>query len=342
MRTLGILACLLCLAACDKAPEPPAEVPTAVDTRPWLKAEKHLAAALQTETDSRLRRLTASATGFSDAIDGLLSDTTEERLTTARQAWSHLYQNYNEAFVVLLCRATQSPVDLGRLERADSFPILPGYIDGLEQWPDSGIVNDMSLPLTRDALLEQQGATLEGEASVGFQVIHFLLNGEPEHLRPAQALQPVTELTDDMLGELADQPANRRRSYLQLVTELLVEDLTLMARPESAPLQVTAECPVGAIRETVARLLRLEGLRDHTQVSQDFMDSNVRDAAGQGLQAGLAPWLVADGALSAWLSERLTHSNSLPDALPGIDAENRVAELQTIHASLAATEKALR
>jgi len=342
MRLLWLLPCLLWLSACDKTPEPAPDTQAVAEASPWLNAERALMDALQTESDTRLRRLTVSATGFADAIDGLLNDTSAERLGTARQAWSHLYQSFNQAFVVLLCRGTQSPVDLVRLQRTDSFPILPGYIDGLNEWPDSGIVNDVSLALTRDTLLEQQDATLEGEASIGFQVIHFLLHGEPAHPRTVEALQMVTELDEDMLGELADQPTNRRRAYLQLVTDLLVEDLTLMARQENTALEISPECPVGAARETVARLIQLEGLRDHTSVSQDFMAASVREAASTGLQQGLTPWLAADGTLAGWLPQRLDNAGDLPAALPGMNDADRVARLQAIHAALAGTEAALR
>ncbi len=341
MRLLWLFACLLALSGCDQAPAPEAETQTVSEAAPWLNAEKALAAALQSDSEARLRRLTVSATGFADAIDGLLDDTSTERLSTARQAWSHLYQSFNESFVVLLCRGTQNPVDLVRLQRADSFPILPGYIDGLNDWPDSGIVNDVALVLTREALLEQQDATLEGEASIGFQVIHFLLNGEPDHPRSVDALTMVNELSDDMLGELPDQPANRRRAYLQLVTDLLVEDLTLLARSDNTPLQISPQCPVGAMREGVARLIQLEGLRDHTSVSQDFMASSVREAASKSLQQGLTAWLAADGALAKWLPLRLENNNTLPGPLPAVDDSQRVTSLQAIHAALAESEKAL-
>jgi hypothetical protein len=241
----------------------------------------------------------------------------------------------------LVCRATQNPIDLVRLQRADSFPILPGYIDGLNEWPDSGIVNDMSLPLTRESLVAQQDATMEGEASIGFQVIHFLLNGEPGHARDAAALQLVSELSDQDLGELSDQPANRRRVYLQLATDLLVEDLTLLARTESVAPALTPECPVGAMREAVARGLQLEGLRDHTSVSQDYMATSVREAASKSLQTGLTAWLDANGALANWLSLRLNDNVSF-DSLPTLNDKERVGRLQRLHAKLADIEKRLR
>lgn len=339
-RTLLPLLCVL-LAACDQ-PAPPAQQADASATEaPWLAAEDALAKQLDNERAERLRRLTVSASGFGDSIDGLLDDPTDERLNTARQAWARLYQHFNESFVVLVCQSTLQPVNLVRLERADSFPILPGYIDGLSEWPGSGIVNDMAMPLNRDSLLEQQAATLEGEASIGLQVIHFLLHGEPDAARPVSDFAMATELDEESVGELADQPNNRRRLYLQLATDLLVEDLLLLSRAES-PLAITAECPTGALRETVARLIRLESLGNNTQVSQDYLAADARKLAISGLQAAIQPWLTQDGSLVEWLDLRAPGNSGKLAPPPAPDSDARITALQALHAALAAAERALR
>ena len=345
MRYLPWLFCLLLLTACNKEPpaKPDTQAPEATTEAPWLGQQQALDSQVAEESSSRLRRLSVSANGFDDAINGLLGDPSDERLSTAQQAWSHLYQSFNEAYVVLVCRTTATPADMGRLQRADSFPILPGYIDSLKDWPDSGIVNDTTLPLTREGLLDQQGATMEGEASVGLQVIHFLLHGEPGAPRQAADLQPVTALSDDMVGKLEDQPNNRRRTYLQLATDLLVEDLLQLAREDKAPKKVTTECPVGAMRTTVDRLIQLDGLRGQTQVNQEYMADAVRVAASKGLQAALSPWLASDSRLPAWLDARLPGAaGTLPKALPPLDAKDRLQSLQSLHAVLSSELQALR
>lgn len=343
MKRLLTPALCLALVACDAPPPPVTEAPAVptTDEAPWHAAEQAVLAQLNTARSERLRRLGVSASGFGDAIDGLLSDPVEERLTTARQAWSRLYQHFNEAFVVLTCEADRQPAHHQRLARADSFPILPGYIDGLAEWPDSGIVNDMALPLTRDALLAQQDATLEGEASIGFQVIHFLLHGEPGQARTAEALIEVTTLTPEMVGELADQPANRRRQYLQLATDLLVEDLLLASRDDGDHEALPGRCPVDALRETVARLIRLENLAGNTQVSQDYMASDARQLAARSLQAAITPWLQDDSALYPWLDQRIPGNRGAIGMPPGLDSNTRLAGLQALHAALAGAERTL-
>src|SRR5690606_6540457 len=137
MRTLLPLLCLL-LAACEQ-PAPPAPQPDAsASEAPWLAAEDALAGQLENERAERLRRLTVCGSGFGVASDGLPADPTDERVNAARQAWPRLYQHCNDPFVVLGCHSTLQPVNLVRLERADSCPTLPAYSDGLRECPGSG------------------------------------------------------------------------------------------------------------------------------------------------------------------------------------------------------------
>jgi len=172
---LVVVACLSVLAGCEQ-PAPPAIESVSVDAAPSA-AQQQVMALLQQEQAERLRRLSASSLVFADAVEGLLGDPVSERLATAREGWAQLYRSFNEAVVVLACRAAESAPMATALQRVDPFPILPGYIDGLADWPDSGIVNDVSLPLSRESLLAQQGVTAQEEASLGFQVVAFLLEG---------------------------------------------------------------------------------------------------------------------------------------------------------------------
>src|SRR5690606_1044572 len=145
----------------------------------------------------------------------------------------------------------------------------------------------------------------------------------------------------ESVGELVDQPNNRRRLYLQLATVLLVEDLLLLSRTEP-PLAITAECPTDALRETVARLIRLESHGINTLIRQDYIAADARKLAITGLQAAMQPWLTQDSSLLPWLDLRVPGNSGKLAPPPAANNDARISALQTLHAALAAAERALR
>ena len=340
MKSMRIMPfCLLTLlAACEQPPASLPEADSSIQIDQPSAAELAVTGLLREEQTARLRRLGASSRVFADAVDGLLGDPTEERLVTAREGWSQLYRSFNEAVVVLACRASGSAPLAAALQRVDPFPILPGYIDGLAEWPDSGIVNDVSLPLTREALLGQQGVTAQEEISLGFQVIAFLLYGEPAQPRSVAALTQVTEISADNPLALDEQPENRRRTYLALATTLLVEDLLLLSADTEALLPVGSQCPVDALRRTTERMIRVAGLHDREAVAGEYFAGHSRTIALSGLQQAMTPWLAEQSALRVWLAEAGVQS-ALPMAQ--FSGEPDILILQQLHAGLSAARSML-
>lgn len=333
---LVVVACLSVLAGCEQ-PAPPAIESVSVDAAPSA-ARQQVMALLQQEQAERLRRLSASSLVFADAVEGLLGDPVDERLATAREGWAQLYRSFNEAVVILACRAVESASMATALQRVDPFPILPGYIDGLTDWPDSGIVNDVSLPLSRESLRAQQGVTAQEEASLGFQVVAFLLEGEPAAPRLVAALTEVTEIPEGSEFSLPEQPENRRRQYLSLATALLVEDLQMLtADPGNVP-TVGANCPVDALRRTTERMIRVVGLEDRNSVAGEYFSARSRAIAMEGLQRAMTPWLAPSSSLREWLSENGVQSG-LPE--PAFTAEPDILLLQQLHAGLSASRSLL-
>lgn len=327
---LAALLALLLLSGCEPTPPTPvAQQP--IEAMPRSQAELALEQLLAQQQGERLRRLSASSRVFQDAIIGLLGDPVALRLSTAQQAWSQFYRSFNEAVVLLACRAAQEPQLAPLLQRADPFPILPGYIDGLQQWPDSGIVNDVSLPLTRESLLGQQGVSAQEEISLGFQVVGFLLYGEPDAGRTAEALTEVLEVPEDSPFSLLEQPENRRRVYLQLASDLLVEDLLALSAHADQLAEIGAHCPVDALRRATERMIRVVGLEDRQLVSAEYYAADARAIALQGLQDALQPWLAEQSALRLWLTE-----NGVQASLPLLAAKPDILQLQQLHAALSA------
>ncbi|MEE4251443.1 MAG: imelysin family protein [Alcanivoracaceae bacterium] len=338
MRQLRYASLLvLLLAGCDQSPPPKDDATSHINER--SEAGVAVEAVLRQEQTERLRRLSASSRVFQDAINGLLGDPVDERLNTAREAWGQLYRSFNEAVVVLACRASESPQLANLLQRVDLFPILPGYIDGLQQWPDSGIVNDVSLPLSRESLLSQQGISAQEEISVGFQVVGFLLFGEPDAPRMVAALRAVNEVPEGSPLAIDEQPENRRRTYLALASELLVEDLLILSANPEQVAAVGADCPVDALRRATERMIRVAGMDDRQSVAGEYYSQHARTIAMAGLQQALVPWLAQDSALRNWLVDRGVQTG-LPAPLPA--GEPDVLLLQQLHAGLSAGRSVLQ
>lgn len=335
-RSWPLLAVLI-LTGCDQSPPPLAQPDTQASHR--SATELAVEGLLRQEQTERLRRLGASSRVFQDAINGLLGDPVDERLATAREAWAQLYRSFNESVVVLACRAAESLRLAEVLQRVDPFPILPGYIDGLQQWPDSGIVHDVSLPLSRESLLAQQGVSAQEEISIGFQVVGFLLYGEPEVPRTLVELMTVNEIPADSPLSLDEQPENRRRVYLALASELLVEDLLALSASTGPLTSVGSGCPVDALRRTTERLIRVAGMEDRQSVAGEYYPAKSRAIAMEGLQQALAPWLVEDSALRSWLAEGGMQA-SLPALLQR--GEPDILLLQQLHAGLSAGRSLLQ
>ncbi len=166
------------------------------------------------------------------------------------------------------------------LNRMDTWPLYPGYLDALPEWPESGLISDPYLEMTRKSLRTQHGATDASEASLGFAALFVALNG--------------TEETPKALPLLAgdDEIALRRREYLQLATEQLLTDAKLLS--VEAPLDSQAlKC---GLEHTLARDAR----KASTDLEAEglFIPATVREVNAERLLKGVRN--MDQTALEAW------------------------------------------
>ncbi|MFM1897568.1 MAG: hypothetical protein RLZZ385_2642 [Pseudomonadota bacterium] len=187
----------------------------------------------------------ASAENLQEAVDRLLDAPGEQTLVAARQAWLQAHDDYaatslHQYFLQALVSGNNSGlgIDLS-LERLhyqlDHWPILAGYIDYLDGYPDSGLVSDITVPLSRESISLQHGAFDLAEALLGFHPVEFLLWGEvrpgASGQRPYTDYMEDTELTAEQAAEglqLTQMTSNRRRQLLDLVTVSLLQDVQAM------------------------------------------------------------------------------------------------------------------
>ena len=156
----------------------------------------------------------ADAAAMKTAIDALLASPSDATLAAARQTWIAARPSFmrTQAF-----RFYDGPVE-GKIAHIDAWPVDGAHIDGVEGKPDRGLINDTSFKLTIKTLEAGNQKPHADDVTVGWHVIEFLLWGENPTVN-----RPYTDY-------IANQDNNeRRRLYLQLVTDELVHEFDELA-----------------------------------------------------------------------------------------------------------------
>ncbi len=159
-----------------------------------------------------------SALELKQAIDAFVASPSDVLFQKAKQAWLAARAIYSQTEVF---RFYGSPIDNPQhnLEpHINAWPLDESYIDYVEGNLSSGIINDLSIHLDKATLRaknEQDG--VEENVSIGYHAIEFLLWGQDLYKEGAGK----RSFTDYTTAPNAD----RRKKYLQLCVEVLIEDL---------------------------------------------------------------------------------------------------------------------
>ena len=161
-----------------------------------------------------------------ERVNALLESPSEETLKAARQAWLDSRESYGqtEAF-----RFYEGPIDFydeendveGPEGRLNSWPLNEAYIDYVAGNPKAGLINDPSVQISVDALIERNQKDDEVDVATGYHAIEFLLWGPDLSLETA-GTRPASDFV------AGSESNDRRRVYLKAVTDLLVQDLEFL------------------------------------------------------------------------------------------------------------------
>ncbi|WP_027330404.1 imelysin family protein [Marinimicrobium agarilyticum] len=234
LRTRLLLISVLFLWGCDSGePESGASLSSAPPAAPLGEPAPGLAestlAAWQQGGDwlSEAQRRCAT---LHEQIQTFLATPEPAQLESARARWHECHNGWHR-LDPLLALADSNPGlfgDLGRVRFAiDAHPLQPGYLDSIDGYPYSGIVNDITLAITARTLRDQHGLTDDSDVVLGLHALEFLLWGE-QGKRPVEdythQIEPRDEQLSDELTE-GQLPNNRRRELLRLISQLLQDDL---------------------------------------------------------------------------------------------------------------------
>ena len=170
------------------------------------------------------------ALAMQKAISALLAAPSAQTLSDARKSWLAAREWYlqTEAF-----RFYGGPIDdeKGPEGRINSWPMDESYVDYVVGKPNAGLINDRRVQISKASLSRLSGRGGEENVSTGWHAIEFILWGQDvSNTGPGD--RPFEDFVDGKKNN-----ADRRRTFLQTVTDLLIDDLRYLvtAWTPSAP-----------------------------------------------------------------------------------------------------------
>lgn len=188
----------------------------------------------------------ASARDMQKAIAALLAAPSKETLEAARKSWLDAREFYGqtEAF-----RFYGGPIDdeNGPEGQINAWPMDESYVDYVEGKPNAGFINDPKFKITKANLAKQNERGGEENIATGWHAIEFLLWGQD-----LSETGPGDRSFEDYVdGKRAN--ADRRRLYLKVVTELLIDDLASVTKAWAPARRTTARSSTRAAWSRCAR-----------------------------------------------------------------------------------------
>lgn len=156
------------------------------------------------------------------AIHAFLAKPSKATQDAARQAWLDAREFYGqtEAF-----RFYDGPIDNedGPEGQINAWPMDESYVDYVVGDDNAGLINNRKVAITKKRLADLNEHDGEENISTGWHAIEFMLWGQ-DLSDTGPGARPFTDFID---GKKPN--ADRRRAYLKVVTELLIDDLQSVA-----------------------------------------------------------------------------------------------------------------
>jgi putative iron-regulated protein len=164
-----------------------------------------------------------AATAMQQAIDAFVAQPSARSQEAAQQAWRRAREFYGQTEAL---RFYGGPIDgeNGPEGRLNAWPMDESYVDSVQGRADSGLINSVAFVIDRDSVSAQNERGGEENIASGWHAIEFLLWGQ-DLSETGPGARPYTDFVD---GKAPN--AHRRRQYLKVVTDLLVDDLGMLER----------------------------------------------------------------------------------------------------------------
>lgn len=221
-QTIALAAALFAVQGCEqKSTPPPPSEPSKVTTSKQQQLDSHFWQAGADEID----QLIEQSGQLQKAIDTFLSQTDESSLSALQQQWRVTHSQWHRCAFYLAGierRPLLVPELAQTISRIHASPIEPGYIDAIDGYPNSGLINDLSVIIDSGNLYQQHQRFDLNEVAVGLHALEFML-WQRSAGDYSKAIKPSPEQRAEGLGE-ADMPSWRRRQYLKVLADALIQD----------------------------------------------------------------------------------------------------------------------
>lgn len=218
----------------------------------------------------------AAADALEAAVGALLDTPSQATLDAARTAWLAAREPYLQTEVF---RFQDGPIDgpPDNLEgRINAWPMDENYIDYVTDDANAGIVNgDGTIDAT--TLITANAAGGDENISTGFHAVEFLLWGQD-----LSADGPGDRPFSDFVVGGAGTNVERRRTYLEVVTKLLADDLATVAdewKPDQDNYrkELLAAAPAEGLRRILTGMIVLSGFETGGERLQAALDSGSQE-----------------------------------------------------------------
>lgn len=212
--------------------------PTSIDTNPRLQinidqlknqliqlpqtGEEYLKPVSRIINNYFEQALTSSET-LQQTINSLSTNLTQENLELSQKALNNAHLMFASGLALDQCIkifSTELNDDLSITQTLDQYPILPGYLDSVEDYPFSGLIHS-DIPLLRTSLIAEFQLGDPLYVTLGFHPLGIILNGSNNN----RNLADFSELSETIEANSAS-PELRRTLYAKLLSEEILSDLS--------------------------------------------------------------------------------------------------------------------
>ena len=229
VSAVAVFVLIASILGCEEKPNQVTEATSASIEIPQSQIEA-ATNNLHVNGKDALRDFNIEVANLEQAVQQLLREPSIESLTAAQSSWQvTLLSLCKFKYPAQLSLAAPKEFELTSklFYQIAAYPILPGFIDSVGEYQFSGLVNDISLPINRESIIEQHGVTDSQEVILGLYAMEYLLFGELLE-RGVEDFESFTQISASQtqlgLTSISEIPNNRRRKLLQLQMELLKKD----------------------------------------------------------------------------------------------------------------------